>query len=96
MKTLLRTAILAIAMTTMTGCFTYVTKVGQGAQTGVSETGKNHYLIYGLVQMKTTDFQKLAGDATDYTVKIEHTFLDGLVNAITFGIYNPTTVTVTK
>ena len=96
MKTLFRTAILAIALTSLTGCWTYVTKVGQGAQTGVTETAKNHYLIYGLVAMSTSDFQEMAGDATDYTVKIEHTFIDGLIQAITFGIYTPTTVTVTK
>ncbi len=70
--------------------------MGNGAQSGVQVTGMNHYLIYGLVPLKVSDPNELAGGASDYTVKIEHSFIDGLINAITFGIYTPTTTTVTK
>jgi hypothetical protein len=38
----------------------------------------------------------MAGDAKDYQVTIEHTFVDGLINALTFGIYTPTTTKVIK
>jgi hypothetical protein len=53
-------------------------------------------VIYGLAPVGISDPAQMAGGATDYDVKIEHTFIDGLLNAITFGIYNPTTTTVTK
>lgn len=79
-----------------TSCYTYKFDVGKGAQTGVNTVQKNHYLIYGLVPLSEVDHGKLAKGATDYSVKIEHSFVDGLLNAITFGIYTPTTTTVTK
>ena len=75
---------------------TYTLTVGDGPQTGVQVKKMNHYLIYGLAPLNVSDPQELAGDATDYEVKIEHTFIDGLINAITFGIYTPTTTIVTK
>jgi len=70
--------------------------VGNGAQTGVKVTEKNHYFIYGLAAGKTSDPTVMANGATDYTVRVEHSFIDGLINSLTFGIYNPTTTTVTK
>lgn len=57
---------------------------------------KQHNFIYGLASGKTPDTQAMAGDAKNYDVKNEMTFIDGLINSLTFGIYNPTTVTVTK
>ena len=80
----------------MTSCFTYTFDVGKGATTGVQMTQKNHYLINGLVPLSEVDHEKLAKGASDYTVKIEHSFIDGLLGAITFGIYTPTTTTITK
>ena len=80
----------------LTSCYTYTYNVGKGPQTGVTVTEKNHYLIYGLVPLSTSDPVKMAGSATDYSVTIEHTFIDGLLNSITGGIYNPTTTTVIK
>ena len=38
----------------------------------------------------------MAGGATDYEVSVSHTFIDGLINAITFGFYTPTTTKVKK
>lgn len=80
----------------VSSCYTYTYNVGDGAQSGVEIKEKNHYLIYGLAPINVSDPIEMAGSATDYTVKIEHTFVDGLLNAITFGIYSPTTTTVTR
>lgn len=80
----------------ISSCYTYQYDVGRGAQTGVTVTEKNQYLIYGLAPLNTSDPIDMAGGATDYTVKVEHTFVDGLLAAITFGIYTPTTTTVTR
>ena len=70
--------------------------VGQGAQTGVEVKAKNHYLIAGLAPLSTADPQEMADGASDYEVTIQHTFVDGLINALTFGIYSPTTTIVRK
>lgn len=87
--------ILAMALT-LSSCYTYTMTVGKGAQTGIEVRQMNHYLIYGLAPLKVSNPEEMAGGAKDYDVKIEHTFVDGLINAITFGIYSPTTTTVRK
>lgn len=80
----------------MTSCYTLTYSVGKGPQTGVELKEKNHYLIYGLAPIKTSDPTKMAGGATDYEVTITHTFVDGLINALTGEIYTPTTTIVKK
>ncbi|REJ84816.1 MAG: hypothetical protein DWQ44_08255 [Bacteroidetes bacterium] len=80
----------------LTGCYTYEMSVGKGAQSGVEVKKMNHYLIYGLAPIAVSNPKDMAGGAENYNVKIQHTFIDGLINAITFGIYTPTTTTVTK
>jgi len=80
----------------MSSCYTYTFSVGKGAQTGVEVKKANHYFIYGLAPGGISDPKEMAGGATDYDVTIKHTFVDGLLNAITFGIYTPTTTIVQK
>jgi predicted small secreted protein len=80
----------------MASCYTLTYSVGEGAKTGVEVIEKNHYLIYGLAPIKTSDPTKMAGGAKDYTVTITHSFVDGLLNALTGGIYTPTTTIVKK
>jgi hypothetical protein len=97
MKKVLFNSFLVVSLSLMlTSCYTYSYSVGNGSQTGVVVKEKNHYLIYGLAPISTSSPTEMAKGAKDYDVKIEHTFVDGLLNAITFGIYNPTTTTVTK
>ncbi len=87
--------LIACALST-SSCYTYTFDVGEGPQTGIEEEGKNHYFIFGLVDGKQSDPVQMANGADDYRVKVEHTFIDGLLNTITFGIYNPTTTVVTR
>lgn len=97
MKKLILNLALAVGLScTMTSCFTYTFSVGEGAQTGMEVKKMNHYLIYGLAPVSVTDPNVLAGGAENYDVTIQHTFVDGLINAITFGIYSPTTTIITK
>ncbi|MBX2843946.1 MAG: Bor family protein, partial [Flammeovirgaceae bacterium] len=71
-------------------------KVGTGAQ-GVNKTTKwNHYVIGGLAPVGVSDSREMAGGAENYEVRTRQTFVNGLVSAITFGLYTPTTTTVTK
>ena len=89
-------ALIVTMVVFMSSCYTLSYSVGSGAQSGVKVVEKNHYLIYGLAPVSTSDPTKMAGDAENYTVTIQHTFVDGLLNALTFGIYTPTTTTVQK
>ncbi len=95
-KIILNLALVFTFSVLMTSCYTLTYSVGEGTQTGVEVTEKNHYLIYGLAPIKTSDPTKMADGAKNYTVTIEHTFVDGLLNAVTGGIYTPTTTTVRK
>jgi hypothetical protein len=70
--------------------------VGKGAQSSSQVKQKNHYLIYGLATVGTSDPKQMAGGADDYTVTVKHSFVDGLIAGITLGIYTPTTTIVTK
>jgi hypothetical protein len=95
MKTTTLIALLIVCCM-LSSCYTYTSVVGKGPQGNQEITHHNHYLIDGLVPLKTSDSKAMAGGAADYSITTTHTFLDGLLLAITFGIYAPTTTTVTK
>ncbi|GGB70955.1 hypothetical protein GCM10007424_08680 [Flavobacterium suaedae] len=80
----------------LTSCYTYTTVVGKGAQGNQTVKKWNHYVVYGLAPVGVSDAKEMAGGATDYTVTTEQSFVNGLVSALTFGLYSPTTTTVTK
>ncbi|GGH77993.1 hypothetical protein GCM10011318_28600 [Phaeocystidibacter marisrubri] len=69
--------------------------VGEGAQQNRQKTEWNHYVIYGLAPVDVSDASEMANGEENYEVHVRHTFVNGLVAAITFGIYTPTTTTVT-
>jgi predicted small secreted protein len=95
-KMFLNTAMLITFSLMLSSCYTMTYNVGEGAKTGMSISRKNHYLIAGLVPIHTADPGKMAGGAKDYTVTVQHSFIDGLLSGLTSGFYTPTTVRVTK
>ncbi len=80
----------------MSSCYSYTHTVGKGPQSGVIVKEKNHYFIYGLAQGGQSNPKAMAGGSDDYQVTIKHTFIDGLLNGLTLGIYTPTTTIVQK
>ncbi len=95
-KVILNVAVALMVMFTVSSCYTYTHVVGNGSQTGKEITKKNHYLIAGLAPIKVSDAREMAGDAENYEVTITHTFIDGLLAALTGGIYTPTTTIIKK
>jgi hypothetical protein len=87
---------LAFISLSLTSCYVNTFNVGKGAQSNVKVSKWNHYVLFGLAPAGVSNPNELAGDAKDYTVTIQHSFVNGLLSAITFGIYTPTTTTVTK
>jgi Bor protein len=87
--------IIAIAIM-MTSCYTFTATVGNGPQSGTKIVAHNHYLIAGLAPISTANTKQLVGDAKDYSITVSQSFVDGLLNLITGGIYTPTTVTIIK
>jgi hypothetical protein len=97
MKTNFSKILLAILLvTSITSCYSVSYAVGSGSKTGEVITEKNQFLVYGLAPLKIADPTKMAGDAKDYQVTIKHTFVDGLFNLITSGLYTPTTTIIKK
>ena len=87
----------AFAMSIMLmSCFSYTSVVGKGAQGTTKVTKWNHYLIGGLAPVAVSDSKAMSGGASDYTVYTRQSFVNGLIAALTFSIYTPTTTTVTK
>ena len=77
-------------------CYSYTSVVGNGAQGNTKVTKWNHYVIYGLAPVGVSNSKQMADGAENYTVHTRQSFLNGLVSAITYGLYTPTTTTVTK
>ena len=93
----LRNASIYVAMLlVLNSCYSYTSVVGKGAQGDTKVVKNNTYFIHGLVKTKQSNPKEMADGATNYTVETKHTFINGLLTAITFGIYAPTTTTVTK
>ena len=80
----------------LTSCYSYTSVVGSGAQGNSQTTSWNHYVVYGLSPVGVYDSKQMAYGAKNYTVHTRQSFVNGLVSALTFGIYTPTTTTVTK
>jgi predicted small secreted protein len=89
-------ALVCLISFSMASCYTVSYAVGSGSQTGETITEKNHYLVAGLATIKTANPTQMAGDAKNYQVTITHTFVDGLINVLTSGMYTPTTTIVKK
>ncbi|MBF10892.1 MAG: hypothetical protein CMC63_01500 [Flavobacteriaceae bacterium] len=81
---------------TLSSCYVHKNIVGDGAQKGIVETAKQHNFVYGLVSGKTPDTQEMAKGENNYEVTTVHSFIDGLIGALTGGLYNPTTVEVKR
>jgi hypothetical protein len=80
----------------LTSCYSYTSVVGKGAQGNQQVTKWNHYVIAGLAPVGVSDSKAMAEGAENYTVHTRQSFVNGLLSAITFGIYTPTVTTVTK
>ena len=89
-----------ICLTVMlSSCFSTQIACGENmtAKTPVVKVNSewNHHFLFGLIpgsnaKMVAKDY---VDGAENYVVKTNQTFVNGLVNFLTFGIYTPTTTT---
>lgn len=89
--------LIALMCVFLTSCYT--SRVANGNMSITEPTvqvnsQKNHFLLWGLLPLGQTQVAKeFVGDKKDYTTETSWTFVDGLLNCITLGIYTPTTTT---
>ncbi len=95
-KTMKMMTVVFAASMLLTSCYSYTSVVGSGAQGNKETTSWNHYVIYGLAPVGVSDSKQMADGAENYTVHTRQSFVNGLISAITFGIYTPTITTVTR
>jgi len=58
--------------------------------------GRNGLNAFFVLHTFVFGWQWPSNRCANQTEKTSHTFIDGLINGLTFGIYCPTTTTVTK
>lgn len=81
----------------LSSCYTSKVAVGniKGDEPLVKvHTKKNHSIIFGLIPVGKNQVQhasSVVGEKTDYLLETQKTFVDGLLEWLTIGIYNPTT-----
>ena len=87
----------AIMMLSIVGCYSQTFVVGNGAQGAQTEETRQWYILFGLVPLNTVDSKAMAGDAANYTIHTEQSFLDVVINIFTSAVtVYSRTVTVTK
>ena len=82
----------------LTSCFTTKMDVGKGAPKKNYTTvhKKRWYLLWGISPLNTVDAKKMAGGATDYSVKTQVKVTDILYGLPTLYFLRSQTVTVRK
>ena len=71
------------------GCSARTHIVGAGAQEQVTVEERQWYVLWGLLPINEVKSEDLAGDAEDYVVDTEITFMDAVINIFT-GIVSVT------
>lgn len=91
---------LTVGLCVLTFCFSscYTSKVYHGTMTENTPqievaSKSNSILLWGLLPLQSSKQKAsdVVGDKSNYTTVNTWTFVDGLLNCITFGIYSPTT-----
>ncbi|NQV19457.1 MAG: hypothetical protein HQ534_13065 [Armatimonadetes bacterium] len=90
-------AIILIVLLFVIGCSTNIHTIGNGPQKNDSQEARQWYILYGLVPLNEVNTHEMAGNAIDYEIKTEQSFLDGLISCFTSAVsVTCRTVTVTK
>ena len=92
--------IMIVSSLFLIGCSTHVHTVGTGPQTGVSNTARQFYLLYGLIPLNSVDTGAMAEGAANYEIQTQVGPMDVVINVASAvaiaGIVSSRSVTVTK
>ena len=94
-KSLLVTCTICICLL-MSSCYSHKNIVGSGAYKDIETTKWNHYVLFGLIPVKVHDTKDMAEGAIDYTIYTRQTVPNWILTFVTFGIWAPTTTTVSQ
>ena len=92
--------IMIVSSLFLIGCSTHIHTVGTGPQTGVKNTARQYYLLYGLIPLNSIDTDEMAGSAANYEIQTQVGPMDAVINIASAvaiaGVVSSRTVTVTK
>jgi len=86
--------VLGISLTmalTFIGCANQKFLIENGDQTIPTYTGTSHFIFWGIGQTNKINPNEICGTKGVSNISTEHTFVDGLLQGITYGIYYPMT-----
>ena len=75
----------------LSACATHTHVIGDGPQTGVTETARQYYVLFGLVPLNKVDTNAMIGGAADYKLETGQQGMDVLISAAA-GLIVPTTI----
>jgi len=91
----LKSTLLFVSLLALSGCATQTFNVQGGGPEEPTQETVHHFFISGLGQSKELDAAAVCGGAERVArVQTELRFLDGLLGAVTSGIYTPRTARV--
>lgn len=76
-------AILVVAVLFMVGCSVHTHVVGEGGKSGQTEMARQWYILFGLVPLNSVNTNAMAAGASNYTIKTQLSFLDGVIGIFT-------------
>jgi len=89
--------VIVVLLLTLVGCAAHTHIVGDGAQGMQQQEARQWYILWGLVPINDVDSQMMAGNADNYTIHTETSFLDFVINIFTQWVsVTSRTVTVTQ
>lgn len=93
MKKTIVCALSICAMMMLQSCYVQEVSVGMSQDQPVQQVDKvkNHYFLWGLVQPKQDEAKNHVKNDKQFRLQTKTTFWDGFLQAITSGIYTPTT-----
>jgi len=96
-KTIARVLLLNLIVIFTISCSTHTHTIGEGSITGREVSQKQWYIAYGLAPLNKVDTNEMAGDAENYEIITQTSFVDGIINLFTLNFsVSCRTVTVVK
>lgn len=85
------------AVLLFSACATHSHTIGEGPSTGLTETKRQYYALYGLVPLNKVDTNEMVGDATNYRLETGAQPVDIAIGAVGGSLtLTSRTVKVTK
>ncbi|MDD5067474.1 MAG: hypothetical protein PHF84_10570 [bacterium] len=80
-----------------TGCTTNRHVIGSGPKSNEEVTGRQWYILFGLVPLNEVNSKEMAGNASDYEIQTQQSVVDVILSMFTSIVtIQSRTVTVTK